>query len=93
VTPRESPNQQDKVRKILVLTHKVPYIPDLYPAAIQEVHCHAAELSEGDTEELTVLIVPEDTEDCCAVVKRPQLITSALIEGLQTADDTIPGDV
>ena len=57
------------------------------------LHCHAAELCEGDTEELTALSVPEDTEDCCAVVKRSQLITSALIEGLQTADDTIPVDI
>jgi hypothetical protein len=66
----------------------------LYPAAIQEfLDCHAAELSEGDTEELTALSVPEDTEDFCAVVKRPQLITSGLNEGLQTADDTIPVDV
>jgi hypothetical protein len=44
-------------------------------------------------EKLTTLLVPEDTEDCYAVVKRPQLITSALNEGLQTADDTIPIDV
>ena len=76
------------------MTHKVPGFPDFYPAAIQEVlHCHADELSDGDTEELTALAVPENTEDCCAVVKRPQLITSAHIEGLQTADDTVPIDV
>jgi hypothetical protein len=67
VTPRDSPNQQGKVRNILVLAHKAPGFPDFYQAAIQEVlHCHAAELSKGDTEELTALSVPEDKEDCCA---------------------------
>lgn len=91
VTPRDSQNQQNKVRNNLVLAHKVPGFPDLYPAAIQEVlHCHAAELSVGDIEELAALSVLEDTQDCCAVVKRPELITSALNEGLQIADDTIP---
>ena len=94
VTPRDSPNQQDKVRNILVLAHKVPGFPHLYSAAIQEVlHCHAAELSVGDTEELAALSVPEDTQDCRAFVKRPELITSALNEGLQIANDTIPVDV
>jgi len=94
VTPRDSPNQQDKVRNILILAYKVPGFPDLYPAAIQEIlHCHSAELSVGDTEELAALSVPKDTQDCCAVMKRPELMTSALNEGLQIANDTVPADV
>lgn len=95
MTPRDSPNQQGKVRNILVLAHKVPGFPDFYQAAIKEVlHCHAAELSKGDTEELTALSVYQKIKKIVVLfVKRPQLISSALNEGIERADDTIHVDV
>jgi hypothetical protein len=61
--------------------------PYLKKADIQEVFdSRTAELTEEDTEELTVLSEPQDGEDSDAVVKRPQLTTSTLKKGLQMVD-------
>jgi hypothetical protein len=48
------PNQQDKIRSIVVLAHVVPYFPDLEETYIREVlESHAAEVTEKDLEHLT----------------------------------------
>jgi len=50
----DSPNQQDKIKSIIVLAHVVPNFLDMEEADIQEVlESHAAEITEKDPEHLT----------------------------------------
>lgn len=63
------PNQKDERRNNLILVHKVPEekFLDLEEGDIQEIfNCYAAELTEEDLEQPTVLSKPED-EDSEAV--------------------------
>ena len=51
------------------------------------LHSHTPQLTEEDIEQLTSLTERDDQEDSDAVVKRSQLPSSALMKGLQMADD------
>lgn len=64
-------------------------ITDLEEAEIKELlHSHTPQVTEEDLEQLTSL-TERDDQDSDAVVKRPQLSSSALKKGLQMADDLV----
>jgi hypothetical protein len=67
------PNQQDKIRTIPILAHKVPGFPNLEETDIQEVlNSHAVELTEEDLQQLTALFEVQGGKLCSILGKEGQ---------------------
>jgi hypothetical protein len=78
--------QQDRIRNILVLPHKLPgeVFPDLQEADIPEVlNICADQLTEGDLQNLTALSGMPEKKGSYIVEERNQPAVSILQKGLQ----------
>jgi hypothetical protein len=78
--------QQDKIRNILVLAHKVPRegFPDLQEGDIPHIlNIHADQLTQRDLEKPTALSGTADKKDSDIVGERIQPTASILKKGLQ----------
>ena len=78
--------QQDRIRNVLVLAHKLPgeVFPDLQEADIPEVlNICADQLTEGDLQNLTALSGMPEKKGSYIVEERNQPAVSILQKGLQ----------